>query len=177
MSVLSDVELRRLYPESRSIGPASIDLHIGSVLWFWPDTVARDPRTDQSDIWRRVPLFGTEVDDQTWILTPGLRYLSATQERIRILPDLAGQISARSSWGRDGLAVICGPAGWLDPGFVGNVVLELSVIGSELVIWPGASIAQLILHRLTEPCRAPYSGRYQEQDGVVPSRFHLEGQR
>jgi deoxycytidine triphosphate deaminase len=174
MSVLSDVNLRAIWPDSPHIGPASIDLHIGNVLWFWPPSVRRDPRTDQSDVWRRVLLYGTEPDDQTWVLLPDFRYLATTRERIRIPDDYAGQISARSSWGRDGLNVICGPAGWCDPGYVGNPTLELSVIGSELVLWPGASIAQLIVHRLETACEVGYRGKYQGDREPTPSRLHLE---
>lgn len=173
MSVLSDRDLRAIWPDSPHIGPASIDLHIGSVLWFWPDTVLRDPRTDQSDVWERMPLLCIGPGS-VWRLKPNVRYLATTRERIKIPNDCAGQISARSSWGRDGLAVICGPAGWCDPGYVGNPTLELSVIGSELVLWPGASIAQLIVHRLETPCERPYQGKYQNDAEATPSRLHTE---
>jgi deoxycytidine triphosphate deaminase len=163
-----------MYPDSKSIGPASINLHIGSVLWFWPSNVPRDPRCDQSDIWQRVPLTSSNGTDPNWILIPDLRYLAATRERIRIPNDCAGQIGARSSWGRDGLAVICGPAGWCDPGYVGNPTLELSVIGSELVLWPGAAICQLILHRLETECVRPYAGKYSGDTEPTPSRLFQE---
>lgn len=174
MSVLSDRQLRELWPDSPHIGPASIDLHIGSVLWFWPASVLRDPRVDQSGTWQRVSLRTDLANRPFWVLDPGVRFLATTRERIKIPNDCAGQISARSSWGRDGLAVICGPAGWCDPGYIGNPTLELSVIGSELVLWPGASIAQVILHRLETPCLEPYAGKYQDDREATPSRLHLE---
>lgn len=181
MPVLSDRHLSDLYPQFRgAIGPASIDLHVGETLTVWPRWILRDPRVDQSGLWKSVPLEplldseGEPVDEPCWTLQPGLRYLATTREHLRIPDDMAGQLSARSSWGRDGLAVICGPAGWLDPGFSGVVVLELSVIGSELVIWPGASVCQLILHQLTSACDRPYQGRYQNQSDVTPSRLHLD---
>lgn len=176
MSVLSDHDLRAVWPDSPHIGPASIDLHIGNVLWFWPRDVRRDPRVDQSDRWQRVGLEhpGDIAVDHYWLLKPETRYLAATRERIRIPNDCAGQISARSSWGRDGLAVICGPAGWCDPGYVGNPTLELSVIGSELVLWPGASICQLILHRLETACEVGYRGKYQDDREPTASRLYQE---
>jgi deoxycytidine triphosphate deaminase len=181
VTVLSDCTLTALYPEYRgTIGPASIDLAIGGKLWVWPRWIMRDPRVDQSELWRSValaPIFDQEdepVDEPCWILKPGVRYLAATAQRIKIPDDCAGQIGARSSWGRDGLAVICGPAGWIDPGYVGNPTLELSVVGSELVLWPGAVVAQLILHRLDRACERPYDGRYQHDSGPVASRLWME---
>lgn len=173
MAVLSDADLRKIWPDSPHIGPASIDLHIGSELRSWPTFTRRDPRRDQSDDWFTSILR----TDGTWILRPNVRYLATTRERIRIPNDCAGQISARSSWGRDGLSVICGPAGWCDPDYVGNPTLELSVIGSELVLWPGASIAQLIVHRLETPCEKGYRGKYQGDAIPTASRLHVEVSR
>lgn len=177
MSVLSDHSLRLLYPDAESVGPASIDLHLGDTLLWWPDWITRDPRVDQSGSWRELTTSYAIGDDWAWVLEPGTRYLGVTRERIEIRPDCAGQIGARSSWGRDGLAVIQGPAGWCDPGYEGHPTLELSVIGSRLIVWPGAAICQLIIHRLTTPCEQPYRGRYQGDAEPVSSRLHLETAR
>lgn len=179
MSVLSHVSLERIYP-GLNPEPASIDLRIATTLFAWPQDVRRDPRRDQSEVWRSVPLQSDDLG-LFWVLEPGVRYLAATRERIRILTDKAGQIGARSSWGRDGLAVIQGPAGWLDPGYVGNPTLELSVIGSEIVLWPGAAICQLILFDLTEEATRPYghpsrSSRYQNDAAPTPSRLHVRSE-
>jgi deoxycytidine triphosphate deaminase len=188
MAVLSSTDLRRMYPESPFIGPASIDLHLGNSLLMWPHWVKRDPRRDQSKRWIEVSTQRVWEDDElllfgepgnplnfsAWVLHPGRRYLAATRERIKIRPDVAGEITARSTWGRDGLAVICGPAGWIDPGYEGHPTLELSVVGSELVLWPGASVAQLILHRLETPCDQEYAGRYQCDSQPTPARMLTE---
>lgn len=168
--VLSDRDLALLYPEYRGdVGPASIDLHIGDTLTCWPAWVTRDPRIDQSGLWRTAPL-----DGGVWVLRPGMRYLATTLETLRIPDDAAGQLAARSSWGRDGLAVIQGPAGWCDPGYHGRPTMELSVTGSDLILWPGASICQLILFRLTSECLSPYRGKYQSDSAPTPSRLHTE---
>jgi deoxycytidine triphosphate deaminase len=170
LSVYSDRDLSELYPEYRgAIGPASIDLHLGDTLTYWPAWVRRDPRTDQSTKWKTVTL-----SHGVWVLKPGTRYLATTLESIRIPDDCAGQLAARSSWGRDGLAVIQGPAGWCDPGYHGRPTMELSVTGSDLVLWPGASVCQLILFRLTSACLTPYRGKYQDDTAPTPSRLHLE---
>lgn len=169
MSVLSDVSLRAVYPDAEHVGPSSIDLHLGDTLLWWPDWVRRDPRIDQALAWRE-----EHLSDGVWTLRPGTRYLADTRERVEIRPDCCGQIAARSSWGRDGLAVIQGPAGYLDAGFTGTVTLELSVVGSDLVVWPGARVAQLIVFRMTTPALAPYQGKYVGQSAPTPSRLHTE---
>lgn len=178
MTVLSHVTLERIYPDCRTIEPASIDLHIGDTLRSWPRYERRDPRRDQSSLWNPVGLREDDLGPY-WVLVPGVRYLAATHERIRILPDHAGQIGARSSWARDGLSVIQGPAGWCDPGYIGNPTLELSVIGSELVIWPGARVAQLILFELSEAATRGYGhssrqSKYQGHIGPEPSQTWRE---
>jgi deoxycytidine triphosphate deaminase len=173
MSVLSDRSLRAMYPD-REPGPASIDLHLGDSLLYWPEWNIRDPRVDQSRHWKAAELHEDVSGAPYWLLKPGLRYLASTVERIEIRPDCAGQIGARSSWGRDGLAVICGPAGWLDPGYTGNPTLELSVVGSELVLWPGAAVCQLIVFRLTTVCERPYQGKYAGDQAPTPSRLFRE---
>lgn len=172
--ILSDRTLRALYPDYHgAIQPASIDLHLGDGLLVWPEWVTRDPRTDQADRWRPVPT--EDRDGAVWALEPATRYLASTRERIAIPADCAGQVACRSSWGRDGLAVICGPAGYLDPGFVGHVTLELSVVGSDLIVWPGAAVCQLILVRLDRACERPYGGKYRGQSArPTPSRLHEE---
>ncbi len=176
MTVLSDVGLRQIWPGSPHIGPASIDLHIGGEVRWWPEWIVRDPRLDQTGCWRNLDV---SVPHNGWLLRPGVRYIATTLERIKIPDDCAGQLSARSSWGRDGLAVICGPAGWCDPGYVGNPTLELSVVGSHLVLWPGAGCLQLIVHRLETPCSQPYGhpdrkSKYQDDREPTPSKMHLE---
>lgn len=167
--ILSDRDLAKMFPGVPNIEPASIDLHIGDTLLVWPDYVRRDPRINQMDIWRPVPL--EDIDDVlVWVLRPGWRYLACTRERLAIHTDYAGELTGRSSWGRDGLE-IHRTAGWLDPGYRGHPTLELSVVGSELVLWPGARVCQLILHQLSSPCERPYTGRYQHDSEPTPSRL------
>lgn len=172
MVVLSDADLKRLYPFAQNIGPASIDLCIGHELSVWPSWVVRDPRIDQSDRWRKVETV--ENNGPTWTLHPGHRYLSATMQRVQIPSGYAAQVSARSSWGRDGLSVIIGPAGWVDPGWDGVLTLELTVTGSPLVLWPGAMVCQLVLLALSSPPKRAYSGRYQGDQDAAPSRLYQD---
>ena len=142
-----------------AIQPASIDLTLGDSLKVWSSWVTRDPRIDQSHLWSDVALADSEDAAPVWVLDPGWRYLAVTEQEVRLPADLCGQLSARSSWGRDGLDVIQGPAGWIDPGWRGRLTLELSVSGSSLVIWPGASCLQLVLYQMAAPACRPYGHR------------------
>lgn len=170
--------------DDRAIQPASIDLTLGDSLLVWPRYVTRDPRLDQAAYWHPAPIdecwiadaAGNGATTRSWILKPGLRYLGVTEQEIRLPADLAGQLSARSSWGRDGLDVIQGPAGWVDPGWTGRLTLELSVTGSPLAIWPGAPCLQLVLYQLAEAACRPYghkerASRYQGDRAATPARM------
>lgn len=171
MTVLSDRTLRSMYPDNPHISGASIDVHLGDTLLVWPSWITRDPRIDQRHHWRPVDLVEITPDDHGWIIEPGQRYLGATRERLAVPAYLAAEVTGRSSWGRDGLAVHQ-TAGWIDPLFRGTVTLELSVIGSKLVLRPGDRVAQLVFHELDLPCLNGYSGKYLDQTGPTPSRSH-----
>lgn len=184
MTLVSDGTLRILLVNGRlrvephtdaMVQPASLDLTLGDALLVWPMDTLRDPRYGrQADAWRPVP-FCDVPDGPIWILEPHRRYLATTAQEIALPDNLAGQISARSSWGRDGLDVIQGPAGFCDPGYAGRPTLELSVTGSRLVIWPGAPCLQLVLSWLDRAAERPYGSdglgsKYQSDMEPTPAR-------
>ena len=173
--MLSDVDIALVWPRYKGpMNPASVNLHLGDTLLVWPNDIVRDPRLDQRDRWKPV-----ELSDGTWTLEPGIRYLGATQELLSLPNDIAGVVCARSSWGRDGLAVIQGPAGFVDPGWRGHLTLELSVVGSDLIVWPGAAVCQIVFHQLTSLVERPYGhpsrgSKYHGDLVPTPSRLHQE---
>lgn len=111
-------------------------------------------------------------------LYPGQFRLAHTRETVILGSHLAAQLTGKSSWGRLGLQVHM-TAGYIDPGFSGQIVLELknghhqNVIGLPRF----ARIAQLIISRLSSPALRPYghpelSSHYQNQAGTT--RSYLE---
>lgn len=78
-------------------------------------------------------------------LKPGERILAHTHEFFGIKPPGAYEIKARSSWGRNGVAV-CFDAGWVDPGYINRLTLEIYNLNhKEVVLLPvGERIAQAI---------------------------------
>jgi deoxycytidine triphosphate deaminase len=66
-----------------------------------------------------------------------------------------------------------------DPGFEGQVTLELSNIGSIAVkLYPGMRIAQIVLHQLSSPAESPYGlqrgSHYQLQTRPQASQIRLD---
>ncbi len=78
-------------------------------------------------------------------LRPGERILAHTHEFFGIKPPGAYEIKARSSWGRNGIAV-CFDAGWVDPGYINRLTLEIYNLNeNETVLLPvGERIAQAV---------------------------------
>ena len=67
-------------------------------------------------------------------------------------------------------------AGFIDPGYRGQVTLELSNLGKvPVALTPGMRISQLVFTELTSPADRPYGSergsKYQDQDGPQASRI------
>jgi dCTP deaminase len=97
----------------------------------------------------------------------GICTLLPTLEWVELPGDLAGTIRCRSSFGRRG--VLLG-AGFVDPGYRGQLTLCLSNMGKEeITVNKNDRIAQMILHEVRNPNES-YSGRYQDSYGVVEAK-------
>lgn len=133
-----------------------------------------DPGVYQPELTREV-----SVDPAgEFVLHPGAFVLGCTQETMSLGPTLAAQLLGKSSLARLGLQVHA-TAGWIDPGFSGQITLELSNVAPlPLRLRPGMLIAQLAFLQLSSPAVSPYGSgaagsRYQNQQGPTPSRAHL----
>ena len=120
-------------------------------------------------------LFENIPDDHPIIvLRPGERILGHTHEFVGIRAHGgACEVKSRSSWGRNGVAV-CFDAGWVDPGYVNRITLEIYNLNMhESVVLPvGERVGQLIFHH-TGPVEGGYasgrggmSGKYQHTDNL-----------
>lgn len=78
-------------------------------------------------------------------LRPGERILAHTHEFFGIRPPGACEVKSRSSWGRNGIAV-CFDAGWIDPGYINRLTLEIYNLNEhETILLPvGERIAQIV---------------------------------
>lgn len=115
------------------------------------------------------------ADGETrWRIFPGDFLLGSTLEEVGLRSDVAARVEGKSSLGRLGLAVHI-TAGFIDPGFFGNITLEFKNMGNEeVMLRRGQYIAQLSFHQLTSPAQRPYGSpgldsHYQHQMGTTHS--------
>lgn len=139
------------------INPASMDVCLGDYLRIYTESL--DARAKNPSKQLRINPHGEE-------LVPGFVYLGHTLEEVRIPPGIAAQLIGKSSIGRLGLQIHL-TAGYIDPGFQGEITLELAVT-QPLVIYPRMRIGQLVFHEVDG--QESYQGRYQGDSGPVPSR-------
>ena len=117
---------------------------------------------------KRQPFEGIPLNHPIIVLNPGERILAHTHEFIGINPPGTTEMRARSSWGRNGIAV-CFDAGWGDPGYINRWTMEIYNLNErESVPLPvGERVAQIIFHHTGE-VEHHYSknGKYQSHPDV-----------
>lgn len=140
--------------DAELIQPASLDVRFGDRFRFIESDRA---------------VFGGQLR-----LEAGRFALAHTLESFKIPDDLAVRVEGKSSWGRRGLMVHL-TAGFIDPGFQGQITLELFNASSQTIkLDQYVPIAQLSFHKLSSPARRPYGSpglgsRYQGQTGPTPA--------
>lgn len=111
-----------------------------------------------------------------YLLDPGQFELANTMQTITLANSIAAQLTGKSSLGRLGLDIHA-TAGFIDPGFTGQIVLELYNKSQQpIVLRDGQAIGQLVFHRLLTSAVRPYGhpglgSHYQYQVGVTPSHL------
>lgn len=175
---LGDLQIQPLANRELQLQPASVDLRLGrEFLVYRPAQVTvLDPGDPESIA---ASMERVEIPpERAFVLHPGEFALGTTVERVKMPRDLVGVVDGRSSIGR--LAVVVhATAGFIDPGFEGQITLELSNIGSIAVkLYPGMRVAQIVLHQMTSPADVPYGlergSHYHLQDGPRPSKIALD---
>lgn len=204
MSVYSNTEIKAAIKDGtivsvpfneRHVSEASLDFTLGH--YFYKQEYEEDAKVynpfDEGDVARyfkgpleAIPhkqwcgkngykLFANIPEDHPIIvLRPGERILAHTHEFVGIRAHGgAAEVRSRSSWGRNGVA-ICFDAGWVDPGYINRITLEIYNLNEhESVVLPvGERVGQLIFHK-TGPVEGDYSdgrdgmsGKYQHTSDI-----------
>jgi len=183
--VLSDVTIERLIAEGRIgidpydaslLQPSSVDVRVDRFFRVFHN--ARYPYIDVKQPQEALTeLVEMHDDEEPFILHPGEFVLGSTLEVVSLPDDLVARLEGKSSLGRLGL-LIHSTAGFIDPGFEGNVTLELSNVANlPITIYHGMKIGQISFMQMTEPTSTPYGSsalgsKYRGQRGPTPSRYY-----
>lgn len=183
--LLSDQDIKEAIEEGRIevepfkedlIGPSSLDLRLAKDFRLFQPSVKTciDPKENEDpEKYTRE----AELKNGHYTLHPNEFVLGATKERIELGPKVAAKIQGRSSLGR--LGVVIQTAGWVDPGFKGDLTLEIINFGKVPVkLYPGMRICQLAFFETKTESKLPYDKRngskYVNQQGAFPSLLHMD---
>lgn len=152
--------------EVGQVQPASVDIRLGnSFLKLDENNFEAMTLTDE------IKYVSMEVDE---IIIPSNSFLLATtMEYIKLPCNLTAFVEGRSSIGRMGLFIQ--NAGWVDPGFEGEITLELfNANRLPIKLEKGRRICQLVFAKMDQVADKPYNGKYQGQRKAVGSRVFLD---
>ncbi len=186
MSVLSDRDIRASIEAGQivvrpydpvDLQPSSVDLHLDrSFRVFRNNRYAFiDVRKPQPDLTELV----TVENDEPFVLHPGEFVLGQTLEWVELPVDIVARLEGRSSLGRIGL-LIHSTAGYVDPGWKGNLTLELSNVANlPIALYFGMKIGQISFELMSSPVDRPYGSpslgsKYQGQSEPTASAFHRD---
>lgn len=158
------------YDES-NVEPASVDIRLGN-SFKEPVKTGRivDTRGEAGQPYR-------EFEADSIVLEPGDSILATTFETIEIPADLCADAVGRSSLGRLFVS-IHETAGFCDPGFSGEVTLEMTNENPNPVrLHAGDRVCQIVFKELSSPALNPYGhegSQYQNQSGATESGMSFE---
>ena len=170
--ILSDGEIKELLIdnlleitpiEERQIQPASVDITLGNTFSILEDVASGiiDPSK---------PISYKTFNTERFLLLPGQFVLATTREYIKLPDSLTAFVEGRSSWGRLGLFIQ--NAGWVDPGFEGEITLELyNANRCAIELSAGLRIGQLVFAKMGRKALNPYDGKYQKQKDATGSKI------
>jgi dCTP deaminase len=119
--------------------------------------------------------YSTKLVAHQYKLMPNEFILSSTIEKVRIPNNIGARFEGKSSLGRIGLATHI-TAGFIDPGFEGNITLEIKNEASyPILLTCGMKIGQICFYSMDEASSEPYGStsksHYQNQFSATSSWY------
>lgn len=131
---------------------------------FWGHLVKADI---PSKTWKGAASLGISENDKVIVIQPGETILAHTQEFIGGKGHITTMMKARSSMGRQMIAV-CKCAGWGDVGYINRWTLEITNYSkyAPIPLVVGRRIAQIVFFETGPILKDDYAkeGKYQETD-------------
>lgn len=161
-----------------ALGPMSIDLRLGHQFMVFKRTEQPFIDVQKPETFENLTSLINKQNHEPFTIHPGEFVLATTLESVEIPNDLAGRLEGRSSLGRLGI-VIHSTAGKFDPGWKGNLVLEISNIGLLPVrLYPEMRVCQFLFEQLSSETTQPYtkraSSKYKVQTTPLASKISEE---
>lgn len=192
MAILSDRDLRQLIKQKNAIyvdegpeiepglqlGPSSFDLRLG-----YEFGVLNTRKLEMIDT-KNMEKYGDYIQkerhakDEGVVIHPGEFLLGSTLETLNVPDDLVARVEGRSSYGRLGI-IVHATAGYIDPGFRGDITLEMQNLGNAPVkLYPEDRVCQVVFETMTSEAEKPYGSKkdtkYMGQTGATGSRLDRE---
>lgn len=159
-----DLEIDPL--EEVQLQPASVDIRLGNTFTMVEDA-------SSSVIQLSGEMRYKTIHSDKYLLMPGQFVLATTMEYFKLPNNMTAFVEGRSSIGRLGLFIQ--NAGWVDPGFEGEITLELfNANRCAIELQAGRRVGQLVFAQLDQNADNPYHGKYQGQKGATGSRIYLD---
>lgn len=173
--ILSDKTIMRMLKEmtlkiepvtDEQIQPASVDIRLGNTFSVVDDSPS-------SVITLEKEINYKTITTDTYLIMPGQFVLATTMEYFELPNNLTAFVEGRSSLGRMGLFIQ--NAGWVDPGFKGEITLELyNANRCAIELKAGRRVGQLVFAEMDDIALNPYCGKYQGQTGATGSRVYKD---
>ena len=192
MAILSDKDLRKLIENRDAVnvqkgseidydlqlGPSSFDLRLG-----YQFGVLDTRRIDMIDA-KSMEKYRNFIEEEEHsaeegvVIHPGEFILGSTLENLRVPDDMVARVEGRSSYGRLGI-IVHATAGYVDPGFEGDITLEIQNLGNAPVrLYPEDRVCQVVFETMTSEADNPYGdkkdSKYMGQQGATGSRLNRE---
>lgn len=173
--ILSDKSINKMLEEKKlvitpieasQVQPASVDIRLGDTF-----SIVEDSPTGMINL--EVETEYKTIKTDKYVLLPGQFVLATTMEYFELPDDLTAFVEGRSSLGRIGLFIQ--NAGWVDPGFKGEITLELfNANRCAIELKAGKRVGQLVFAKMDEKAQNPYRGKYQGQRGATGSKVFMD---
>ena len=166
MSLLQKGALSITPLQDNQIQPASVDIRLGNTFSIVEDSSTAILTLSEKILYKKIRA-------EKYLLMPGQFVLATTMEYIKLPNNLTAFVEGRSSLGRMGLFIQ--NAGWVDPGFSGEITLELfNANRCAIELQTGRRIGQLVFAQMDQEALHPYRGKYQEQRDATGSKVYLD---
>ena len=144
------------------IGPASIDLHLGSRFRVFKKESSLLHVSPQKEINIEEVTIPVKIKNKNHLLVkPGETILGITKEKIILSSDLCAWLEGRSRFARIGLGVHV-TSGFIQPGVANHQIMEITNVGpNQIALYPGTRLCQVIIERCEG--KAKYKGRFKDQ--------------